>query len=391
MLRPVLVAAVFLAACGVESPEIESESEDALSQEILSTWPSGKAEGITVWLSPIVSVKQVDGQTRWVVSGRTSRNVTDAFSYIPDDPVGMAQVVSKRKFEVQLANEEIRALAMGRQLLVRLTPETSGRSYTVAISGSPQFISQEGSSRIFLRTEVKPVVVGKTVLFRGRTSTTSNMSTFEVNAGSASPLVTKISTRTWQFDWTAAQLESVAAGFNGSVELRAAASDGTVFTRHAALAFTLGAVQVTDGAAEAAFPVPSCRAATKSCLSGLATLDTESCGTAVAVLACGGAVSNAPSADRFVTDLRAHLVTYYAQYGADVKVAGGNSLEGAQGAVAVSAVEEVLENDEDPRAHDLSRVRVFRHADVVFPGSDRVWFGAYDRDTGALYEIYDFN
>lgn len=30
------------------------------------------------------------------------------------------------------------------------------------------------------------------------------------------------------------------------------------------------------------------------------------------------------------------------------------------------------------------------HPDVVFPGSDRVWFGAYDRESGELVEIQDF-
>ena len=38
--------------------------------------------------------------------------------------------------------------------------------------------------------------------------------------------------------------------------------------------------------------------------------------------------------------------------------------------------------EEDPHGHDLSKFIVFRHPDVVFPGSDIAWFGAYDRATG---------
>jgi hypothetical protein len=128
-----------------------------------------------------------------------------------------------------------------------------------------------------------------------------------------------------------------------------------------------------------------------SCLQSLSTKDTESCGSAVSVLACGGAVTQDATAARFTSDLKARLANWYAVHGADVVAAGGNTLAQAQNAVLVSNVGEVLENNEDPRAHDLSRVRVFRHADVAFPGSDTVWFGAYDRQSGALYEIYDFN
>jgi hypothetical protein len=34
---------------------------------------------------------------------------------------------------------------------------------------------------------------------------------------------------------------------------------------------------------------------------------------------------------------------------------------------------------------------VWRHPDVVWPGSDIVWHGAYTRASGELVEVYDFN
>ncbi|PCC71351.1 hypothetical protein SAMN02745121_00890 [Nannocystis exedens] len=93
----------------------------------------------------------------------------------------------------------------------------------------------------------------------------------------------------------------------------------------------------------------------------------------------------------FVADLRAHLVGYYRQFGADIVTAGGNTLQQAQDAVSLDLVVELADILDDPYAHDLDTFRVLRHPDVVFPGSDISWFGAYHRATCVLSQIYDFN
>ncbi len=98
-----------------------------------------------------------------------------------------------------------------------------------------------------------------------------------------------------------------------------------------------------------------------------------------------------PDATRFASDLASALVDWYAAHGDDVAQMGGNTLPEAQAAVSVELVEEVTDPEEDPFAYDPAVYQVFRHPDVVWPGSDIVWFGAYRRDTGALVEIYDFN
>lgn len=388
------VIALLLAGCGQDVTTDEQLSDaDALSQEVITSWISARADGMTVWLSPSINAAVVDGQTRWTISGRTSRNLQDAFSYVPDDAFGTARVISPRKFDLTLTNDELRTLVVGRQLLVRLTPTTGTTPYTIAISGAPSFVSQEGAPRIYLHSAVVPVVMGQQLVFRGRASTTSNMDRFEVHAANAEPLVTHVSTRTWTFDWSHTQLAIVAAGFSGTVTLEATNSAAETFTRTGALAIRTTKVAITNGDPELAFPVPSCDTGVKACLSSLTdpNLDTSGCGSAVQVLACGGVRMQAISADRFAAELRAQLADYYALHGADIAQAGGNTLAQAQAAVSSAQITEVLENGEDPRAYDLSRIRVFRHPDVVFPGSDRAWFGAYDRATGALLEIYDFN
>ena len=105
----------------------------------------------------------------------------------------------------------------------------------------------------------------------------------------------------------------------------------------------------------------------------------------------GGSCDAAVDASRFADDLRAALVDHYAQYEDDIVGPGGNTLSQAQDAVDASLVVELTDPEEDPEAHDLSVFRVFSHPDVTFPGSDIVWFGAYDAASGALALVYWYN
>jgi hypothetical protein len=59
--------------------------------------------------------------------------------------------------------------------------------------------------------------------------------------------------------------------------------------------------------------------------------------------------------------------------------------------VHAGLVVEITDADEDPHGHDLSKFVVYSHPDVVFPGSDTVWYAAYDRTSGMLQSVYDFN
>lgn len=65
---------------------------------------------------------------------------------------------------------------------------------------------------------------------------------------------------------------------------------------------------------------------------------------------------------------------------------GGNDLAAAQAAVDPAAFDIATDVEEDPYAHDLTRTWVFRHRDVTFPGSDRVWFVSYEKASGVFLE-----
>jgi hypothetical protein len=99
----------------------------------------------------------------------------------------------------------------------------------------------------------------------------------------------------------------------------------------------------------------------------------------------------APSLDEtFTEDLSRHLGEWYETYGADVAAAGGNDLLSAQEAISADLVELVTDTEDDPFGYDLTTTDLLAHPDVAFPGSDAVWFGAYDKATGELLEVARF-
>jgi hypothetical protein len=98
-----------------------------------------------------------------------------------------------------------------------------------------------------------------------------------------------------------------------------------------------------------------------------------------------------PSEETFAADLEAALIDYYDVYGDDIVASGGNDLAAAQTTVDAGAVFAIEDSEDDPEGHDLQSTLVFSHPDPSFPGSDNMWFGAYDAASGELLGVYSFN
>ena len=151
---------------------------------------------------------------------------------------------------------------------------------------------------------------------------------------------------------------------------------------------------MTTGSAFDTWPVPACQAAVSSCLAAMSDPlgDSADCGSAMEVLACDDDHQrpSVPHPSVFATDLRRALDQWYWEHQADVADAATNLA--AQAAVTAYGVTEVTDPEGDPEGHDLTKAVVYSHRDTVFPGSDIVWFGAYDKATGAMLgPIYSFN
>jgi hypothetical protein len=98
----------------------------------------------------------------------------------------------------------------------------------------------------------------------------------------------------------------------------------------------------------------------------------------------------APSPAVVAKHLKIAVVSWYVK-NADALPPGAQTSFAAQMAVTAAKVAEVKDPEDDPFRHDLAKFQVFSHSDVVFPGSGRVWYAAFERGTGKFVEAYSWN
>jgi hypothetical protein len=350
-----------------------------------------RAEGLSVWIRPAIESREVEGEIRFVIRGRASRNLASAFSFVPDDAFGTAALIGRRSFEIELSPHEASSLVFGLPLLLSLdAPNAPHDRYVVQIRGRTRFERFAGSPEMQIDSSITPVLVGSDVLYRGRASVASGHENLAVQIDNAELETVREDERRFRFDVT---YEHLASAIHSRTPISFSAGEDASPVRKTALAAMLvSRIALTHLDPYEAWPAATCGSDVLECLRSLGgDVDTEICGDAFTVTRCPSHLPM-PSihAERFATDLGAHLVHWYATYGADVAASGGNDLEAARAAISAALVTEITHPEEDPLGHDLDRVRVLSHPDVVFPGSDRAWIGAYDRETEALIELTDF-
>lgn len=388
--------AVSAAALGCSVPQ-EPLSQEGAVKEVAGVGDElvAKASGITVWLDPALRPTTRFDQPAWVIAGRTSKNIEGVFSFSSDDEFAEAIQLSPRKFEIYMDAGQAEHLISGYRLLLDLdTTSGSTRQYFASIRIAPRFDDFHGSSKITLHKTVTPFVFGQEIRFRNLIGLASGYANpTAVTEAGASPMQIGPSGSSFAMDWAGADLLAAATSADDEIAVSAEKGSQTA-TRFQGSELYVKSLQLIDsGMPLEVWPDPSCTASVRACLQALpaSQLDRSSCGAAIDVRACVNEIALPIDAPRFTANLSDHLVGWYADHGADVEASGGNTLAEAQALCSAAKVEEVTDPEGDPDAHDLTQFRVFRHPDVVWPGSDIAWFGAYDKATGALVAIYDFN
>jgi hypothetical protein len=356
-----------------------------------------KASGITVWVDPVAHPTVRFDKPAWRIDVRTSKNLENVFSFASDDEMGEAIQTSPRKAQVFLDADQLGHMLAGYRLIVDLDAATgSQRQYFISFKLGTKLERFHGSSKITLRKTLTPFLHGGETRYRNLVGVAAGYDRFAVTADEGpGPIdIGALSSHT-PVDWTSAALLDVAADAESEIAFSASKGDATV-TRFAGVDVGVSSLQITTNPLPLeVWPSPLCAGATQACLDALPAdqLDSSSCGTAIEVRPCRRDIpaGDLPTKADFAEHLTDTLEGWYEQHGADVAASGGNTKEEAQALVSPDKVEEVTDSEEDPHAHDLARFVVYRHPDIVWPGSDIVWFGAYDRATGALFEIYDFN
>jgi hypothetical protein len=201
-------------------------------------------------------------------------------------------VLSARRFEVALDQQELTSILSGAPLLVRVTPVDAGPDDS-AFAGvwlAPSFTDFSGSPKIYLQQPIDPIWVAGQVVYRGRASTSSGyLDLAALDAGDASaPTVAPESTRHWKLDWSYGAL--TAAADPVSQRLRFESHKGTATAvKQAGVAIRVTELGLTRQDPYEVWAV-ACEPEVAACLAALpaGTVDAESCGSYRQVQYCGG-------------------------------------------------------------------------------------------------------
>ncbi|UJR80638.1 hypothetical protein [Sandaracinus amylolyticus] len=343
-----------------------------------------RAEGLTVWIDLAIDGHVEGGVARFVIAGRASRDVLEV-----SGEMGVSRVVSARRFEIELDADEMEHVAMGAPLRVALRALRAPHArYVVRLRARARIGAGSGAREVRIASALAPVLIDDEVRYRGAIALDEGLTDPRMIVPIHGEIALDGALR---FDLPFDVVARAASERSERLVIVARRRAGTV-RRTAEIELVVSELAITHHDPDAVWPDDTCEPGVLACLDARGGLagDTSSCGDAWRVTRCREEVGAPSLAARFAEDLGAHLVEWYAVHGADVRAAGGASLEDAQRAIEASRVEELVHAAEDPQGHDLATTRVLRHRDVVFPGSDIVWHGAYGRESEDLLEIYAF-
>ncbi len=154
---------------GCAGSEVDAQATSAEETDV--SQDAGKADGgelrvragnMTVWIDRAVKVRVIDGEPVATISGRASRNLSVAFSFIPDDAFGVTTLISARRFEVRLrGGHEINSIFSGLPLLIGLEATGNTTLHTVRVDLTPTFTRFEGNGDVFVVAPSDAIYIGR--------------------------------------------------------------------------------------------------------------------------------------------------------------------------------------------------------------------------------------
>lgn len=268
-MRWLLVLAI-LTACTdepLETDEVEASDDDKADA---ASELRVRVADTTVWVDKLL-VRRGD---LVVLSGRTSRTITDGRAFIFDDVYGDFAQKTARTFEVTWPVLTARGVVDGVNLFTGLT--MGSRSVTARVVVRPRATVVSGATALTFTSEVMPVIVAGRTVYRVKGRSTQTLTSIAASAGTARLVDATHFEIDLDFDQVTSPSLDVTA--NGTLAKRVALG---MYVRY------FGA---TTGDVEEVFPVPTCTAERKACLAALpdGELDLASCGPALLVQACRG-------------------------------------------------------------------------------------------------------
>jgi hypothetical protein len=169
-----------------------------------------RAGEMTLWVDLSAPVSR-DGDTPAVtIRGRTSRTLTFAQAWVPDDAFGETTLVGPRSFEVRLrGGHEINSILSGLPLFVALEVASGPHArYDARIDLAPRFRDFQGYPEIWVDSAVDPVQVGGADSLRYRGAVNLGLEDVTmIDAGSPSLAPLGVTRTAVDFSW--ADLEEI--------------------------------------------------------------------------------------------------------------------------------------------------------------------------------------
>ena len=291
-----LASLVLFGACGGDSLSVINEPDDfeAESSDALTKLVRADAAGLSISLKPVLVSRLENNEKKWVMQGTANKDLSGAFSFVPDDAFGEARVTGARTFEVVLAEgHELNSILSGLKLLVKLTPR-SGSEVTAGIDLQPRFLSIKGSTRITVVPEVNPVYARGGLTYRGRaraaSGTLTTVSTPDAATINVGLRTTGLGEYDVDFTYDNLALALDVPGVNADqVEFTGASTTGQLRSKLAVLGVTVKALAMTTGDPYQVWPSASCPSAVRTCLNAtpVGATDFGDCGSYREVNACG--------------------------------------------------------------------------------------------------------
>jgi hypothetical protein len=271
-----------ISACAEDVPDSDDiDAPDDAGKADAATELSVRASDTTLTVTRALERRG----DRWVLRGKTSRNLVEVRGFVNDDVYGQPEQKSPRVFEMSWSDGEARSLVDGVDLFTGLSfvhSSTRPDHLTGRAVVRPRLGATSGSSTLALTAELTPVVEAGVTVYRVKGRSTKPIVSLHATTGE----VRLVDNAHFEIDLGFDQLMSA-----GQLAVTAAFASGTS-TIKAPLGLSVKKLGLTSEDVYERYPRPTCTAARESCLRALpdGALGTATCGEAIEVRACQGTV-----------------------------------------------------------------------------------------------------
>ncbi|MCU0693606.1 MAG: hypothetical protein MUF54_19625, partial [Polyangiaceae bacterium] len=269
LIYPLLLAAACAPlGCAYNASEPVTEQTGSTADSITAT-----SNALTLKLSNRASWQQRNGKRVVVLKGRANQDVVEIVGWVPDDAFGQVTMLSTRDFEIVLdGGHELNTLLRGLPLYLRISPASSPTSFLHAMFRmAPVFGSFQGTSRLWIASEVRPVYAlgdpDDPLRYRGSASSTVDLDSLTVSADDGGdPAAHRVDARHYFFDWQYEPLALASDPPRDPVYFSAETHAGPTLSKQARLYLQVTDLQVSAEDPWKVWPPLSCKASTYECI-----------------------------------------------------------------------------------------------------------------------------